>query len=127
MIETFKDLKHGTHGRNSYESLKLERTASQLIHRMQESASEDSLESTKARVLGRSSMSLMVRFKLIVYFEPTLGRSTVLRAALMWLLTEAHLLERSLLLSSNTTQLVAHTSTVVQPRKTHDLLLWNIF
>lgn len=52
MIETFKDMKHG---KSSYESLKLERTASQLIHRMQETASEDSLESSKARVLGRST------------------------------------------------------------------------
>lgn len=54
MIEAYKDLKHGTHARNSYESLKLERTASQLLHRMQETASEDSLESTRARVMGKT-------------------------------------------------------------------------
>jgi hypothetical protein len=52
MIETFKDMKHG---KNSYESLKLERKASQLIHQIQETASEDSLESTKTRVLGKAS------------------------------------------------------------------------
>ncbi|KAL5388231.1 hypothetical protein DPSP01_003219 [Paraphaeosphaeria sporulosa] len=51
MIETFKDMKHG---KSSYESLKLERTASELIHRMQETASEDSLESTRARVLANA-------------------------------------------------------------------------
>ncbi|KAK3208981.1 hypothetical protein GRF29_69g377215 [Pseudopithomyces chartarum] len=54
MIEAYKDLKHGTHGKNSYESLKLERTASQLLHRMQETASEDSLESTRARVMANA-------------------------------------------------------------------------
>ncbi|KAF2443042.1 hypothetical protein P171DRAFT_496364 [Karstenula rhodostoma CBS 690.94] len=51
MIETFKDMKHG---KSSYESLKLERTASELIHRMQETASEDSLESSRARVLANA-------------------------------------------------------------------------
>lgn len=49
MIETFKDMKHG---KSSYEGHKLERTASELIHRMQETASEDSLETTRSRILG---------------------------------------------------------------------------
>lgn len=50
MIEAFKDMKHGKSG--SYESLALERTASQILHRMEDKDSEDSLESTRTRVLG---------------------------------------------------------------------------
>jgi hypothetical protein len=50
MIETLKDMKHGKSG--SYESLALERTASQILHRMEDKDSEDSLESTRTRVLG---------------------------------------------------------------------------
>jgi hypothetical protein len=52
MIETFKDMKHGKSG--SYENLSLERTANQILHRMEDKDSEDSLESTKSRVLGES-------------------------------------------------------------------------
>ena len=50
MIETLKETKHGKSG--SYESLALERTASQILHRMEDKDSEDSLESTRTRVLG---------------------------------------------------------------------------
>jgi len=50
MIETLKDMKHGKS--SSYEGLALERTASQILHRMEDKDSEDSLESTQKRVLG---------------------------------------------------------------------------
>lgn len=50
MIETFKDMKHGRSG--SYENLALERTASQILHRMEDQSNGDSLESARARVLG---------------------------------------------------------------------------
>ncbi|KNG52157.1 arm repeat-containing protein [Stemphylium lycopersici] len=52
MIEAFKDMKHGKSG--SYESLALERTASQILHRMEDKDSEDSLESTRTRVLANA-------------------------------------------------------------------------
>lgn len=55
MIETIKDMKHGHHGHGrgsgSYENLTLERTANQILHQMEAKDSEDSLESTRARVL----------------------------------------------------------------------------
>ena len=50
MIETLKEMKHGKSG--SYESLALERTASQILHRMEDKDSEDSLENMRTRVLG---------------------------------------------------------------------------
>jgi hypothetical protein len=52
MIETFKDLKHGKP--TGHEKLTLERTASQILHHMEDKDSEDSLESTRARVLCES-------------------------------------------------------------------------
>ncbi|KAG9191659.1 hypothetical protein G6011_10393 [Alternaria panax] len=52
MIETLKEMKHGKSG--SYESLALERTASQILHRMEDKDSEDSLESTRTRVLANA-------------------------------------------------------------------------
>jgi len=55
MIESFKDLKHGKSG--SYENLALERTASQILHHMEGKDNEDSLESTRARVLGEFSLA----------------------------------------------------------------------
>lgn len=55
MIESLKDMKHGKS--NSYEGLTLERTANQILHRMEDKDSEDSLESTRARVLCRSFCS----------------------------------------------------------------------
>jgi GTP cyclohydrolase I len=55
MIETFKDMKHGKS--SSYEDRSLERTAHQILHRMEDKVSEDSLESTRARVLGRYSFT----------------------------------------------------------------------
>ena len=50
MIEAFKDMKHGKS--NSYDSLALERTASQILHRMEDKDSEYALESMRTRVLG---------------------------------------------------------------------------
>jgi hypothetical protein len=56
MIETIKDMKHGKpsydHGHHT-----LERTANQILHHMEDKESEDSLESTRARVLGEESPS----------------------------------------------------------------------
>jgi len=56
MIETLKDMKHGKpsydHGHHT-----LERTANQILHHMEDKESEDSLESTRARVLGEESPS----------------------------------------------------------------------
>ena len=52
MIETFKDMKHGRSG-SQYENAHLERTASQILHHLDGiKEGEDSLESTRARVLG---------------------------------------------------------------------------
>jgi hypothetical protein len=50
MIETMRDLKHHSKS-GSHEKLTLERTASQILHHMEDKDSEDSLESTRARVL----------------------------------------------------------------------------
>lgn len=72
MIETFKDMKHGKGG---YESVKLERTASQLLHQMKETASEDSLDSTKARVLGE--LSFCCECFILTVSQQTLKRYTV--------------------------------------------------
>jgi hypothetical protein len=59
MIESFKDIKHGKS--NVYEGLSLERTATQILHHMKDKDSEDSLESTRARVLCEStSTSAMI-------------------------------------------------------------------
>ncbi|KAF5845411.1 hypothetical protein GGP41_003008 [Bipolaris sorokiniana] len=50
MIEAFKDMKHGKS--SSYDSLALERTASQILHRIEDKDSEYALESIRTRVLG---------------------------------------------------------------------------
>lgn len=55
MIETFRDMKHKS---GSHENLTLERTANKILHRMEDKASEDSLEGTRARILGTSWLSL---------------------------------------------------------------------
>jgi hypothetical protein len=52
MIESLKDMKHAKS--SSYEGRALERTASQILHHMEGKDSEDSLESTRARVLCES-------------------------------------------------------------------------
>lgn len=52
MIDSLKELKHGKS--SSYENLALERTATQILHHIEDKDSEDSLESTRARVLGTS-------------------------------------------------------------------------
>ncbi|KAF2797337.1 hypothetical protein K505DRAFT_298625 [Melanomma pulvis-pyrius CBS 109.77] len=51
MIETLKDMKHG---KPLYEHHTLERTANQILHHMEDKDSEDSLESTRARVLANA-------------------------------------------------------------------------
>jgi hypothetical protein len=61
MIESMKDLKHGK--TNSYEGLTLERTASQILHHMEDRDSEDSLESTRARVLCEFPDMLSITFR----------------------------------------------------------------
>jgi hypothetical protein len=74
MIETIKDMKHG---KSSYESLRLERTASQILHHMEDKDSEDSLESTRLRVLGRHSFVHDATFILLmVVFQRTPKRFT---------------------------------------------------
>ena len=52
MIETFESMKHGKS--SSYENAALSRTANQILHHMEDKDSEDNLESTRARVLGKS-------------------------------------------------------------------------
>lgn len=49
MLETLQGMKHG---KNSYESIQLEKTASQILHHMEDKDNEDSLESTRSRVIG---------------------------------------------------------------------------
>lgn len=51
MIETIRDMKHG---KSSYDNLNLEKTASQILHRMGDKNNEDSLESTRTRVLANA-------------------------------------------------------------------------
>ncbi|UPX20846.1 uncharacterized protein EKO05_0011063 [Ascochyta rabiei] len=51
MIESMRDMKHRS---NSHESLNLERTANKILHRMEDKASEDSLEGTRARILANA-------------------------------------------------------------------------
>ncbi|KAF1913217.1 hypothetical protein BDU57DRAFT_457578 [Ampelomyces quisqualis] len=73
MIESFKDLKHGKS--NSYEGLKLERTASQILHHMEDKDSEDSLESTRARVLSNARAIYGANRLLdVISFAPTSSR-----------------------------------------------------
>ncbi|KAF2662424.1 hypothetical protein K491DRAFT_764198 [Lophiostoma macrostomum CBS 122681] len=50
MIETIKDMKHG----KAYQSPTLEKTASQILHHIEDKNSEDSLEATRARVLANA-------------------------------------------------------------------------
>lgn len=71
MIESLKDMKHGKS--NSYEGIKLERTASQILHHMEYKDSEDSLESTKARVLCKRCRPST--FTVIVVLTTTLKRT----------------------------------------------------
>ncbi|KAF2002218.1 hypothetical protein P154DRAFT_431134 [Amniculicola lignicola CBS 123094] len=72
MIETLKDLKHG---KNSYESLNLERTASQILHHMEDKECEDSLESTRARVLANAKAIYGPTRQLdVISFAPTSSR-----------------------------------------------------
>lgn len=48
MIEAFKDIKHGG---SSYNNIGLERTASQILHHIEDKDSEDSIDSCRRRVL----------------------------------------------------------------------------
>ncbi|KAF1843342.1 uncharacterized protein K460DRAFT_341359 [Cucurbitaria berberidis CBS 394.84] len=73
MIETFKEMKHGKS--SSYENLALERTASQILHHMEDKDSEDSLESTRARVLANARAIYGANRSLdVISFAPTSSR-----------------------------------------------------
>ncbi|KAH3982956.1 hypothetical protein HBI56_147780 [Parastagonospora nodorum] len=73
MIESLKDMKHGKS--NSYEGLTLERTANQILHRMEDKDSEDSLESTRARVLSNArAIYGASRLLDVISFAPTSSR-----------------------------------------------------
>ncbi|KAF2748689.1 hypothetical protein M011DRAFT_399878 [Sporormia fimetaria CBS 119925] len=73
MMETLKDLKHA--GKNSYENLRLERTASQILHHMEDKDSEDTLESTRARVLANArAIYGATRHLDIISYAPTSSR-----------------------------------------------------
>ena len=50
MIESLRDL---THKSSSYESLEMERSVNKILHRMEDQVNEDSLDGTRARILGR--------------------------------------------------------------------------
>ncbi|KAF2729984.1 hypothetical protein EJ04DRAFT_587393 [Polyplosphaeria fusca] len=70
MIETIKDMKRG---KETYESLNLERTASQILHQMEDK--EDNLESTKQRVLANArAIYGPTRHLDIISFAPTSSR-----------------------------------------------------
>ncbi|KAF2824237.1 hypothetical protein CC86DRAFT_354111 [Ophiobolus disseminans] len=66
MIETLKDMKHGKSG--SYENLSLERTANQILHRMEDKDSEDSLETNARAIYGPT------RLLDVLTFAPTSSR-----------------------------------------------------
>lgn len=69
MIESLKDLKHGKS--NSYEGLTMER----LLHHMESKNSEDSLESTRARVLSNARAIYGANRLLdVISFAPTSSR-----------------------------------------------------
>ncbi|OCL05820.1 hypothetical protein AOQ84DRAFT_432894 [Glonium stellatum] len=51
MIEAFKDIKHGG---SSYNNIGLERTASQILHHIEDKDSEDSIDSCRRRVLSNA-------------------------------------------------------------------------
>ncbi|KAL6710953.1 hypothetical protein ACN47E_006828 [Coniothyrium glycines] len=73
MIETFKDMKHGKS--SSYENLALERTANQILHHIEDKDNEDSLESTKARVLANARAIYGANRCLdVISFAPTSSR-----------------------------------------------------
>lgn len=69
MIETMKDMKHGKpqydHGHHT-----LERTANQILHHMEDKDSEDSLESTRARVLGECLSPPFLFFSSVLSLAP---------------------------------------------------------
>lgn len=73
MIESLRDMKHEKSG--SYEHLALERTASQILHRMEDKDSEDSLESTRTRVLANARAIYGANRCLdVISFAPTSSR-----------------------------------------------------
>ncbi|KAH9876823.1 hypothetical protein IAQ61_002184 [Plenodomus lingam] len=73
MIESLRDLKHEKSG--SYEHLALERTASQILHHMEDKDSEDSLESTRTRVLSNARAIYGANRCLdVISFAPTSSR-----------------------------------------------------
>lgn len=52
MIESLKDMKLKS---SSYANLEIERTANKILHRTEDKANEDSLDGTRARILGKLS------------------------------------------------------------------------
>jgi hypothetical protein len=76
MIESLKDMKHGARSNSSTSGgLTLERTASQILHHMEASDSEDSLESTRARVLSNArAIYGASRLLDVISFAPTSSR-----------------------------------------------------
>ncbi|KAF2475724.1 uncharacterized protein BDR25DRAFT_310215 [Lindgomyces ingoldianus] len=73
MIETLKDMKHGR--KDSYGELNLERTASQILHHMEDKDSEDSLESTRSRVLANAKAIYgSTRHLDVISYAPTSSR-----------------------------------------------------
>ncbi|OAL03449.1 hypothetical protein IQ06DRAFT_324125 [Phaeosphaeriaceae sp. SRC1lsM3a] len=66
MIESLKDMKHGKS--SSYEGMKLERTASQILHHMEYKDSEDSLETNARAIYGAN------RLLDVISFAPTSSR-----------------------------------------------------
>ncbi|KAF2704275.1 hypothetical protein K504DRAFT_485304 [Pleomassaria siparia CBS 279.74] len=72
MIETIKDLKHG---KPSHEHHTLEKTAHQILHHMEDKDSEDSLESTRARILANARAIYGPTRQLdVISFAPTSSR-----------------------------------------------------
>ena len=51
MIESLRDM---THKSSSYEDLYKERATNNLLHRMEDRVNEESLDATRARILGMS-------------------------------------------------------------------------
>lgn len=52
MIESLRDM---THESSSYENIETEPTINKILHRMEDQANEDSLDGTRARILGTCS------------------------------------------------------------------------
>lgn len=73
MIESLRDM---THKSSSYENLDKERTANKLLHRMENRVNEESLDATRARILGMSHHGPMHQTPDTDLSQRTLERST---------------------------------------------------